>query len=157
MLNKDLGLTIVLAEHRLERVVQHVDRIIYLPPVAGHAPLVDGDPRAVLSTIPLVPPLAAVARLLGWQPVPLTIKEARRFLSPEWVAEHLWFILEPVLRSDEQKGFVVLPKRWIVERTFGWLTRCRRLTMDYEMLPASSEALIYLAMTRLMIRRLAKA
>jgi putative transposase len=75
----------------------------------------------------------------------------------EWVAEHLWFILEPVLRSDAQKGFVVLPKRWIVERTFGWLTRCRRLTMDYEVLPASSEALIYLAMTRLMIRRLAAA
>src|SRR4051794_14516318 len=48
-LNKDLGLTIVLAEHRLERVVQHVDRIVYLPPVADHAPLVDGDPRAVLS------------------------------------------------------------------------------------------------------------
>jgi transposase len=47
----------------------------------------------------------------------------------DWVAEHLWFILEPVLRSDDQKGFVVLPKRWLVERTFGWLTRCRRLTM----------------------------
>lgn len=75
----------------------------------------------------------------------------------EWVAEHLWFILEPVLRPEGQKGFLVLPKRWIVERTFGWLTRCRRLSMDYEVLPASSEALIYLAMTRLMLRRLAPA
>jgi|SRR5215203_2543490 len=73
----------------------------------------------------------------------------------EWVAEHLWFILEPVLRPEGQKGFLVRPKRWIVERTFGWLTRCRRLSMDYEVLPASSEALIYLAMTRLMLRRLA--
>jgi energy-coupling factor transport system ATP-binding protein len=84
-LNKDLGLTILLAEHRLERVVQHVDRIIYLPPAADRAPLIDGDPRAVLAQIPLVPPLAAVARLLDWHPLPLTIKEARRFVDPAWV------------------------------------------------------------------------
>jgi putative transposase len=73
----------------------------------------------------------------------------------EWVLEHCWFVLQPVLRSDEQKGFVVLPRRWVVERTFAWLTQCRRLSKDYEVLPASSEAIIYLAMTRLMIRRLA--
>lgn len=72
------------------------------------------------------------------------------------VAEHRGFILEPVLPADDRKGFVLLPKRWIVERTFGWRTRCRRLSMDYEVLPASSSARIYLAMTRLMIRRLAK-
>jgi energy-coupling factor transport system ATP-binding protein len=86
-LNKDLGLTILLAEHRLERVVQHVDRIIYLPPAADRAPLIDGDPRAVLAQIPLVPPLAAVARLLDWHPLPLTIKEARRFVNPTWLAQ----------------------------------------------------------------------
>jgi putative transposase len=73
----------------------------------------------------------------------------------EWVLEHCWFVLQPVLRSDDQKGFVVLPRRWVVERTFAWLTQCRRLSKDYEVLPASSEAMIYLAMTRLMIRRLA--
>ena len=73
----------------------------------------------------------------------------------EWVMEHCWFLLEPVLRSDEMKGFVVLPRRWVVERTFAWLTQCRRLGKDYEVLPASSEAMIYIAMTRLMIRRLA--
>ena len=61
----------------------------------------------------------------------------------------------PVLRSDDQKGFVVLPRRWVVERTLAWLTQCRRLSKEYEGLPASSEAMIYLAMTRLMIRRLA--
>jgi putative transposase len=74
-----------------------------------------------------------------------------------WVAEQCWFRLEPVLRRDEQRGFVVLPRRWVVERTFAWLTQCRRLSKDYEVLPASSEAMIYLAMTRLMIRRLAHA
>lgn len=73
----------------------------------------------------------------------------------DWVVDHWWFILQPVLRCDDVKGFVVLPRRWVVERTFAWLTQCRRLSKDYERLPASSEALIYLAMTRLMIRRLA--
>src|SRR5215208_3063780 len=72
-----------------------------------------------------------------------------------WVSEHCWFLLEPVLRSEEMKGFVLLKRRWVVERTFAWLTQCRRLGKDYERLPASSEAMIYIAMTRLMIRRLA--
>ena len=54
-------------------------------------------------------------------------------------------------------GFQVLPWRWIVERTFAWLSRSRRLSKDYEYLPATSEAMIYLAMTRLMLRRLAQA
>jgi putative transposase len=72
-----------------------------------------------------------------------------------WVSEHCWFLLEPVLRSDEMKGFVLLKRRWVVERTFAWLTQCRRLGKDYEVLPASSESMIYIAMTRLMIRRLA--
>lgn len=72
-----------------------------------------------------------------------------------WVVDHCWFILQPVLRCDTVKGFLVLPRRWVVERTFAWLTQCRRLSKDYERLPASSEAMIYLAMTRLMIRRLA--
>ena len=72
-----------------------------------------------------------------------------------WVSEHCWFLLEPVLRSEEQKGFVLLKRRWVVERTFAWLTQCRRLSKDYERLPVSSEAMIELAMTRLMIRRLA--
>ena len=94
-LNKDLGLTILLAEHRLERVVQHVDRIVYLPPAAAHTPLIDGDPRAVLAQIPLVPPLAAVARLLGWQPLPLTIKEARRFVNLAWLTQATALIPNP--------------------------------------------------------------
>jgi putative transposase len=54
-------------------------------------------------------------------------------------------------------GFHVLPHRWVVERTFAWLLMFRRLSKDYEELPATSEALIYLAMSRLMIKRLAHA
>ncbi|HEY0154403.1 MAG TPA: IS5 family transposase, partial [Longimicrobium sp.] len=62
--------------------------------------------------------------------------------------------LEIVSRSKGQKGFQVLPKRWVVERTFAWLGRNRRLSKDYEQLPETSEAWIYLAMIHLMIRRL---
>jgi putative transposase len=73
----------------------------------------------------------------------------------DWVIDHCGFLLQPVLRSDDQKGFVVLPRRWVVERTFAWLTQCRRLSKDYEVLPESSQAMIYIVMIRLMIRRLA--
>jgi energy-coupling factor transport system ATP-binding protein len=75
-LNADLGLTVVLSEHRLERVVQYADRIIYLPG-DGRAPL-DGPPADVLAHIDLVPPIVHLAKALGWDPLPLTIKDARR-------------------------------------------------------------------------------
>jgi putative transposase len=55
------------------------------------------------------------------------------------------------------QGFVVLPRRWVVERTFSWIDQNRRMSKDYERLPATSEASIYVAMTRLMLRRLARA
>jgi len=72
-----------------------------------------------------------------------------------WVASHMHFVLRPVLRAHGQKGFSALPRRWVVERTFGWLNQYRRLSKDYEVLPSSSEAMIYIALTRLMLRRLA--
>ncbi len=76
----------------------------------------------------------------------------------DWVAcLKSWGIirLEIVKRSDTAVGFTVLPKRWIVERTFSWFGRYRRLSKDYETLTASSEAMIKLAMIQLMIRRMA--
>lgn len=63
-------------------------------------------------------------------------------------------ILQVVLRSEEQHGFRVVPRRWVVERTFAWLTQHRRLVRDYQETTTSSEALIYIAMTRLILRRL---
>ena len=65
-------------------------------------------------------------------------------------------MLEIVKRSDDIKGFKVLPHRWVVERTFGWLGRYRRLSKDYEGLTESSQAFIYAAMINIMIRRLAR-
>jgi len=72
----------------------------------------------------------------------------------EWTRKFGRWVLEIVKRSDDMAGFVVLPKRWIVERTFSWFGRYRRLSKDYETLTESSEAVIYLAMTHLMVRRL---
>src|SRR3954471_1750907 len=65
--------------------------------------------------------------------------------------------LEIVKRSDTAKGFVVLQKRWIVERTFGWLGRCRRLAKDFEALASTHLAFVQLAMIRLMMSRIARA
>jgi putative transposase len=74
-----------------------------------------------------------------------------------WVAERFRFKIEPVLRPEGQKGFQVLPRRWVVERTFAWLDASRRLSRDYKVLIDTSETMIYIAMTRLLLRRLAKA
>lgn len=72
------------------------------------------------------------------------VREARRLFGR---------VIEIVKRPELHK-FVVLPKRWIVERTFGWFGRYRRLSKDYETLPVSSESMIYLAMINLMLHRL---
>jgi putative transposase len=73
---------------------------------------------------------------------------------PDWVSETFGWVLQTVLRPVEAKGFVVLPKRWIVERTFAWLARNRRHARDYEKTTISSEAFVHLAMIRIMARRL---
>jgi putative transposase len=74
----------------------------------------------------------------------------------DWVMDLAGWLFEIVKRSADTQGFVVLPKRWIVERTFAWLGRFRRLSKDYEQLPETSEAMIYAAMIRLMLKRLAR-
>lgn len=66
------------------------------------------------------------------------------------------FTLEIIKRSDCAKGFEVLPRRWVVERTFAWLGRCRRLAKDFERTIASAEAWVYIASIRLLTRRLAR-
>jgi putative transposase len=73
-----------------------------------------------------------------------------------WVQEMCGWVLEIIKRTDVVKGFKLLPRRWVVERTFGWLGRYRRLSKDYERLPESSAAMVYWAMTRLMVRRLTR-
>ena len=73
-----------------------------------------------------------------------------------WVQTTFRLVLEIVKRSADAIGFEVLPRRWIVERTFAWLGRYRRHSKDYEQLTESSEALIKIAMIHLMLRRITR-
>ncbi|PWU51649.1 IS5 family transposase [Micromonospora sp. S4605] len=73
----------------------------------------------------------------------------------DWARTHAGIELQIVARNADVKGFQVLPRRWVVERTFSWLGRCRRLARDYERKPAHAEAMIKVAMIRLMAARLA--
>lgn len=68
-------------------------------------------------------------------------------------ANYLDFIIEIIRRSDDQKGFKVLPRRWVVERTFGWMIRWRRFVRDYEQRIDVSQAMIMVAMGGIMLRR----
>lgn len=85
-----------------------------------------------------------VRAVLGW-----TVEVVKRPQRWVWLPEGA----EP---PQMPTGFQVLKRRWVVERTFAWLGRYRRLSKDYEVLPASEEAWIYLATTNLLVRRLAK-
>ncbi|MEV0242779.1 ATP-binding cassette domain-containing protein [Streptomyces sp. NPDC050674] len=72
----DLGTTVLMAEHRLERVIQYADRVVLLP--SPGAPPVLGDPAEVMAVSPVFPPVVALGRLAGWSPLPLTVRDARR-------------------------------------------------------------------------------
>lgn len=72
-----------------------------------------------------------------------------------YARQALRIAVEIVAKPEGQRGFAVLPRRWVVERTFAWLVRCRRLACDYERLPEHSEAMVKWAMIGLMTRRLA--
>jgi putative transposase len=73
----------------------------------------------------------------------------------DWLQAEYGIDLEIVRKAPEQAGFTVLPRRWVVERTIGWLGRCRRLSKDYEHWPEYSESWIYLASIHLLLKRLA--
>ncbi len=74
----------------------------------------------------------------------------------DWAADTLGICIEIVLRSDDVSGFEVLPRRWVVERTFAWLGRYKRLAKDYELNPVHSESMVYIAMTQNLLKRLAE-
>ena len=103
----------------------------------------DGLDDLCLVTHPVAPRVTA-----GWVDQGFTAGVAT-------VKERYGWELEVVRKPKDQRGFVVQPRRWVVERTFAWLTDCRRLTKDYEVYAETSEAFIYLAMIHLMLRRLA--
>ena len=97
-LNHDLGLTIILAEQRLERVLPFVDSVIYLPAAADDGTVLYADTLTAMQAVKLVPPLVAVGKALGWQPLPLTVKEGLRFSRP-WLAAQRQARGEPTLQA----------------------------------------------------------
>jgi putative transposase len=102
-----------------------------------------------------------VEKVLGWS---VELVERPRKPAPEEVLESSWareWAKEGVKVDWEKllppKGFQVLPKRWVVERTFSWIDQNRRMSKDYERLTETSEAFVYVAMSRLMARRLGRS
>src|SRR6185312_13294235 len=73
----------------------------------------------------------------------------------DWARDGLKIVVQIVKRSDDTKGFVVLPRRWVVERTLAWIARHRRCVRDYERLPEHHEAMVRWTMIRITSRRLA--
>ncbi|HEU4912378.1 MAG TPA: ATP-binding cassette domain-containing protein [Actinomycetes bacterium] len=72
----DLGITVLMAEHRLERVVQYADRVVVVPGIGGH--VLSGAPADIMLTAPVAPPVVELGRLAGWSPLPLSVRDARR-------------------------------------------------------------------------------
>ncbi len=116
-LNADLGLTILLAEHRLERVLPYIDQLVY---VAGDgSKILAGTPREILPQIDLSPPLVSLGRALNWEPLPLTIKEGRA-LSRRWL-----------------QGKTVVPKQTLAPLRSGEpYLEANRLEVEYDGQPA---------------------
>jgi energy-coupling factor transport system ATP-binding protein len=83
----DLGLTVLVAEHRIERVLQYADRVVVVP---GDGQVLIGAPAEMMATAPVAPPVVELGRLAGWQPLPLSVRDARRLAGPlrEQLAGH---------------------------------------------------------------------
>jgi energy-coupling factor transport system ATP-binding protein len=109
-LNEDLGLTVVLSEHRLERVVQYADYVLYWP---GHGqPPLFGTPAEVLRRVALTPPLITLGKALGWEPLPLTIKEGRPFAQALKDRLRLPPSLPVATNGNGREAVVVVEKLW---------------------------------------------
>jgi energy-coupling factor transporter ATP-binding protein EcfA2 len=120
----DLGVTVVVAEHRLERVVQYADRVVYLH---GDGSVVHGPPQEVLATTSVAPPVVELARLAGWTPVPLSVRDARRSAAP--LRERL-APLTPPRRAEHTGGDALLSARQL-SVTYGAVVAVR--TVDLEL------------------------
>ena len=111
-LNRDLGLTVILAEHRLERVLPHADHLVYLSPPIGGAGgaggrVLSGPPRHVLHQMDLIPPLVTLGKALGWEPLPLTVEEGQVF-AEKTVSSSRFQVSRPNLQPEALKPETVL-------------------------------------------------
>ncbi|MCQ1579647.1 ABC transporter ATP-binding protein [Streptomyces parvus] len=117
----DLGVTVLLAEHRLERVVQYADRVIHLP---GNGRVVSGPPSEIFTTSSIAPPIVELGRAAGWSPLPLSVRDARRAARP----------LRTVL-----EGAAPPPVRAVPDTPGATLLEARGITVAYRGVPAVRE------------------
>ncbi|PJN25649.1 ABC transporter ATP-binding protein [Kitasatospora sp. CB02891] len=120
----DLGVTVLLAEHRLERVVQYADRVVYLP---GDGTVRDGLPAEVFRDTAIAPPVVQLGRLAGWRPLPLSVRDARRAAAP--LRERLAARPVPPVRSARSPGERVLRAERVVVR-HGRQVAVREVSLD---------------------------
>ncbi|MFE5869695.1 ABC transporter ATP-binding protein [Streptomyces roseifaciens] len=126
----DLGTTVLMAEHRLERVVQYADRVILLPG-PGRAPVM-GEPAEVMAVSPVHPPVVDLGRLAGWSPLPLSVRDARRMAPP--LRERLAPLAPPATAAPQgAEGVAARPRRT------GFLRKARRAA-DTGPAPAATAA-----------------
>ncbi|NUV68834.1 MULTISPECIES: ABC transporter ATP-binding protein [unclassified Streptomyces] len=117
----DLGVTVLLAEHRLERVVQYADRVIHLP---GNGRVVSGPPSEIFTTSSIAPPIVELGRAAGWSPLPLSVRDARRAARP--------------LRTTLE-GAAPPPVRAVPDTPGATLLGARGITVAYRGVPAVRE------------------
>ena len=108
----DLGVTVVLAEHRLERVAQYADRVIHLP---GDGSVQDGLPAAMFASTSIAPPVVELGRLAGWSPLPLSVRDARR-QAPDLRHRLAGLGPPPPVRPEPAAGPAVLSATGVVVR-----------------------------------------
>lgn len=121
----DLGVTVVMAEHRLERVVQYADRIIVVPGDAR--PIVIGTPAEVMRRAPIAPPVVELGRIAGWHPLPLSVRDARRAAAP---LRDLLVGQRPPLRTvPTTPGVPVLARAEALTVTYGQWPALRRISL----------------------------
>lgn len=119
----DLGITVVMAEHRLERVVQYADRVLVVPGDAQ--PLVIGTPQEVMRQAPIAPPVVELGRIAGWNPLPLSVRDARRAAG---ALRDLLIGHEPPLRAMSSGDEVLVEARDYTV-TYGQVPALRRVTL----------------------------
>ncbi|TAM88421.1 MAG: ABC transporter ATP-binding protein [Jatrophihabitans sp.] len=119
----DIGLTVLLAEHRLERVVQYADSVVWLP--GGGAPPRLGSPREIMAVSPVVPPVVELGRALGWEPLPLSVRDARRPAAA--LRERL---AESAPRPASPRGGEVVAAASRLTARYGQVIALREASMD---------------------------